>query len=383
MNSLLLIRNTIIDLFNKADFILIPALKFLLAFFIFTQIDYRYGYMELLGNIFVIVVLSLVCAIVPLSGTVIIGAIIIILNCFMIDIVVGAAVLCLFLLIVILILRFVPEDSLAVLLTPIAFGLGIPSAIPLCLGLFRKPVSVFAGIAGVVIHCFLDQLPDIAVITGRGLLSRMELIQKILNDLLGHQELIISSIVFSAVILIVHLIRHTLTKYTYLAAAAAGAVLYLVLKIAGSMFMGASPDIVRNVIDVLVSFVMALVISFFLYSVDYKRTRMLQFEDDDYYYYVKAVPKRRPVSGDPDDAYDADADEYDDYAEENTAPVQNEAPQSTVYDPDNDIMGQTKVSLRDPSGEDFHIEIDSSPAASAQTQDPDGDEWKGATRRIQ
>ena len=128
---------------------------------------------------------------------------------------------------------------------------------------------------------------------------------------------------------------------------------------------------------------MALVISFFLYSVDYKRTRMLQFEDDDYYYYVKAVPKRRPVSGDPDDAYDADADEYDDYAEENTAPVQNEAPQSTVYDPDNDIMGQTKVSLRDPSGEDFHIEIDSSPAASAQTQDPDGDEWKGATRRIQ
>lgn len=383
MNSLLFIRNKIIELFNKADFVLIPALKFLLAFFIFTQIDYRYGYMELLGNIFVIVVLSLVCAIVPLSGTVIIGAIIIILNCFMIDIVAGVAVMCLFLILVILVLRFVPEDSLAVLLTPIAFGLGIPSAIPLCLGLFRKPVSVFAGIAGVIIHCFLDQLPDIAIIASRGLLSRMELIQKILNDLIGHQELIISSIVFTAVILIVHLIRHTLTKYTYLVAAAAGAVLYFVLRIAGSIFMGTSPDIPGYAFDVLISFAAALVISFFLYSVDYKRTRLLQFEDDDYYYYVKAIPKRRPVSGEADDEYDADTDEYDDYAADNRMPAGNEPPVRMEYDPDNDIMGQTKVSLRDPSESEFHIELDKSVITPGQTEEPDGDAWKGTTRRIQ
>jgi len=27
------------------------------------------------------------------------------------------------------------------------------------------------------------------------------------------------------------------------------------------------------------------------FSVDYERTEMVQFEDDEYYYYVKAVPK--------------------------------------------------------------------------------------------
>jgi hypothetical protein len=35
----------------------------------------------------------------------------------------------------------------------------------------------------------------------------------------------------------------------------------------------------------------AAVIHFFAFYVDYTRTENVQFEDDDYYYYVKAVPK--------------------------------------------------------------------------------------------
>ena len=30
---------------------------------------------------------------------------------------------------------------------------------------------------------------------------------------------------------------------------------------------------------------------FFVHNVDYSRTERLEFEDDEYYYYVKAVPK--------------------------------------------------------------------------------------------
>ena len=34
------------------------------------------------------------------------------------------------------------------------------------------------------------------------------------------------------------------------------------------------------------------IIQFFVFSVDYSRTEHTQFEDDEYYYYVKAVPKK-------------------------------------------------------------------------------------------
>ena len=41
----------------------------------------------------------------------------------------------------------------------------------------------------------------------------------------------------------------------------------------------------------LIHILLALVLHFFLFSVDYSRTERVQFEDDEYYYYVKAVPK--------------------------------------------------------------------------------------------
>ena len=34
-----------------------------------------------------------------------------------------------------------------------------------------------------------------------------------------------------------------------------------------------------------------MVMQFFLFNVDYSRVERVQFEDDEYYYYVKAVPK--------------------------------------------------------------------------------------------
>ena len=49
---------------------------------------------------------------------------------------------------------------------------------------------------------------------------------------------------------------------------------------AGSMIFG-----------IVASVVIALIYQFFVFAVDYTRTEYLQYEDDDYYYYVKAVPK--------------------------------------------------------------------------------------------
>ena len=45
------------------------------------------------------------------------------------------------------------------------------------------------------------------------------------------------------------------------------------------------------VLGTLAALLIALVVDFFVLSVDYSRTEYTQFEDDEYYYYVKAVPK--------------------------------------------------------------------------------------------
>ena len=63
---------------------------------------------------------------------------------------------------------------------------------------------------------------------------------------------------------------------------------YLVLNVSGKT-LGL---IIGNILSLLISFV----IQFLFMNLDYARTERVQFEDDDYYYYVKAVPKKQTIS---------------------------------------------------------------------------------------
>lgn len=294
MKQLLAIRKGIKNFFTGYDLFIFPCLKFLLAFFVFVLINRNFMYMEILSNIFILVILSLLCAILPVNAIVVIGSVMIVLHCFAADLIIGIGAFCLILILLVLLLRFAAKDSLAVILTPFAFLLHVPATIPIGVGILREAVSVIAGICGVVVYCFLDNLPHLAKLADSEDITRIELAQEMIQELLGHEELILSVIVFSAVILIVNLLRKNLTRYTYLISVAVGAVLYFILRYVGSRFLEIDVDIRQMLIGTILSFVICIVIAFFVYCADYNRTKLLQFEDDEYYYYVKAVPKQTP-----------------------------------------------------------------------------------------
>ena len=55
--------------------------------------------------------------------------------------------------------------------------------------------------------------------------------------------------------------------------------------------MNVTGNIGGMIISMIVSGILVYVIQFFVFSVDYTRAEYVQFEDDEYYYYEKAVPK--------------------------------------------------------------------------------------------
>ncbi len=61
----------------------------------------------------------------------------------------------------------------------------------------------------------------------------------------------------------------------------------MILMLGWGVTGAALATIIGNIAAVVIGFIM----EFFLFSVDYSRTERLQFEDDEYYYYVKAIPK--------------------------------------------------------------------------------------------
>ena len=70
-----------------------------------------------------------------------------------------------------------------------------------------------------------------------------------------------------------------------------GTVAQLLVIFVGDFVFGVSVSAGTLIFGLLVSVVLAMIYNFFFFSVDYTCTEYVQFEDDDYYYYVKAVPK--------------------------------------------------------------------------------------------
>lgn len=59
----------------------------------------------------------------------------------------------------------------------------------------------------------------------------------------------------------------------------------------GSIALGVEISYGSLIFGNILAAIVGMILELFLFSVDYARSERLQFEDDEYYYYVKAIPK--------------------------------------------------------------------------------------------
>ena len=109
--------------------------------------------------------------------------------------------------------------------------------------------------------------------------------------MMKEDNLIVLVILFAAVTIIVNAVRRLSVDYSWYLAIGTGAVAYLAISIAVSIFSGNSGSLLPTILGVAGAVVVSLILQFFLFHVDYRRTEYLEYEDDEYHYYVKAVPK--------------------------------------------------------------------------------------------
>lgn len=115
--------------------------------------------------------------------------------------------------------------------------------------------------------------------------------QYIMDILIHNKVMILTMVVFACVILVTYLIYRTSFKNSWIVASIAGGFLNVVLFLVGSVTLKIDVEIGSIFIGSLIGIFIAVVIQFGKGIVDYQKTELLQFEDDDYYYYVKAIPK--------------------------------------------------------------------------------------------
>ncbi|HAJ73803.1 MAG TPA: hypothetical protein DCM49_03285 [Lachnospiraceae bacterium] len=292
MSFLMEIKEKLKGLYGEYSMYALPILKFGLAMIVFTMINNNMGYLQSLNSLPILIVLAAVSAILPLNGMVIIGMFLIIAHSFGLGIEIGAVSTILYMVIALVYFRLAPNDALVLILSPLACSLNIPAVIPLSLGLFRGPQAAISAVFGVFSWQYLHGVvTEIAPLKTSGTLSQIALLQKIPTLIMGGHGSYLYMVAFAATTIIVSVICRFATKYTREIALISGMAGYLAVMIGGGIALKAEMNPAAVIVGTLVSGVIAYVIDFFIYSVDYEKTKYIQFEDENYYYYVKAIPK--------------------------------------------------------------------------------------------
>lgn len=291
MTALLEIKQNIKRFYGEYEVYILPVLKFVLAFVCFLWINSNMGYMKQLDNIFVILILALVCSILPASVMMFIGFALMIGHCYAIGIETAGFMLVLILFMMILFLRFSGSQNLVMILTPLSFGFSIPALLPIGAGLLGSAVSALPAGCGVVIYYFIRFVHAQSAALSDPATEIAEKLKLISDGLVQNWAMWITVIAFVAVVLLVNLLRTRAFDYAWRIAIIAGGVMYILAILAGDFYLDITVSMVPMILSTVVSVLVGFVLEFFVFGGDYSRTERLEYEDDEYYYYVKAVPK--------------------------------------------------------------------------------------------
>lgn len=292
MTLMLEFKEKIRAFYGKHSVYLLPMLKFMLALAVFININSMLGFMEQLNSIFVVLILALVCALLPLQVMLGLAYLLIIGHCYAVSIEVAAFAVVLLLMLLILFLRYTAKDTLGILLTPIIFGLNIPCALPIGYGLMGNPASVFAAVCGVIVYYFIAMVKEKAsLLQGMAATEVAMKFQILLEGLIQNPAMWMTTGAFVAVIVLVYCLRRMSINYAWQTAIISGGAAYLLIMTGGGFFLDLQNSILLLCIQTVVSCLLMMGMRYFVFHVDYTRTEFLQYEDDEYYYYVKAIPK--------------------------------------------------------------------------------------------
>lgn len=292
MTGLLEIREKIKLIYSKGEVFILPVVKFLLAYIVLSTVNNRLGYMPQVTNVAIVLILSLMCSFLSVGCLVFFAAIFSLAHMFALSIEVALVGLCVYLILYLLYFRFSPRDSLLVVLTPLLFGWNIPYVIPLAVGLLCGPASAISVACGVVVYNVNEAVATNASnIKTMGDEDAVGKIRLMIDSLIKNKAMLVLIVVFTLTILVVYLLRRLSVNYAWTIAMVAGAMTLVMALLIGDLLYDTNISVGATLLGSLLGLLVCKVIEFFRFCVDYNRTERVQFEDDEYYYYVKAVPK--------------------------------------------------------------------------------------------
>lgn len=292
MTALLELRENLKKIYSRNEAFILPVIKFLLSFIVLSIINGKMGYMTKLDNMAIVLIVSLLCSFLPTGFMAFFAMMFAVLHMYALSIETAAVGLVVFLLLYLLFLRFTAKEALVVVLTPVLCMLKLPYVMPVAMGLIGTPASCVSVGCGVVVYYLLQTvITNAPTINSMGAEEATAKLRLLIDGMLGNKAMLVTIAAFAITVIVVYLIRRMSVDHSWTIAMVAGVTIEVMILLVGDLMYDTNLSIVSALLGAVVTLIACKIIEFFRFCLDYSRTEKVQFEDDEYYYYVKAVPK--------------------------------------------------------------------------------------------
>ena len=235
-------------------------------------------------------IIALICSFLPPQGTTVILLFVILLHFMALSTNLAVTTLVLIFVCYGVCGYFRSESTYHLIAIPILHQLQIPYAIPMGTALMRNINEIAVVICGSFLSCFLKTVRDNAsmFLDPTSQITALDLMQ---SQMLSRPLFYFFLAAMVAMFLVVYGIRNRNLEYAWLIAVLAGCLTEFVILLTGYLFTGNYSGVPSLIIGNVITFLAGCVVNYIFLNLDYSRTEQVQFEDDEYYYYVTAVPK--------------------------------------------------------------------------------------------
>ena len=291
MAGLIAVRDSIRDFLRKYDEVITPVIRFIFALVIFSCVNSLFGYSEFLDRGVIVFLLSVISALVSTPVVVFLAGVVIAVHCFSVSIDVGVLALLLFLIMYCSYMRMFQNTGYVLALVPVLYMLKLPFAAPVLVAIFAGFSGAVPAAFGVVLYYFAQYVKEAQATLTAGTEKDFQGYAYIVNNIVKDKNMLLAIIAFAIVILVTAFIYRLRFDYAWYVAIGVGSVFTILVFMVCGMFVGVNANAGSLVLGSLLGGVVSVIVQMCKSVVDYSRKEVVQFEDDDYYYYVKAIPK--------------------------------------------------------------------------------------------
>ena len=292
MNAFIRIRDDIRRFVLSREMLFLKIWSALVAFVGLLCISSNFGHNKHISHIWVSVIIAIICAFFPIQGVTLILAVVLLIDLASLNIQVAFVALAMWVAGYLVCAYFRSKDSYNMVIVPMTYSFGAPYVVSLGAGLMSNINELTSVVCGSVIAFYLHVIKDntTAIVDETSDVSVFSLIQE---QMITNRMFWFFIAAMVAMYLVVYLLRQSSINMSWMVANLAGVAVEFIIMLAGYLLTSQKSEIPSLILGNLLVLLVGVILNYFVLDLDYSRIEKVQFEDDDYYYYVTAVPKIR------------------------------------------------------------------------------------------